>query len=48
MDDQVCLIGNVNCALRRAGSRKKVLKDVRRALKDGMPGGGYVFAQAIA
>ena len=41
--DKVCLIGNVNCALLQTGSDAEVAADVRRALHDGMPGGGYVF-----
>jgi uroporphyrinogen decarboxylase len=41
--DRVCLIGNVNCALLQTGSDEQVVADVRRALRDGMPGGGYVF-----
>lgn len=42
--DQVCLIGNVSCALLQTGTDEEVDADVRRALRDGMPGGGYVFA----
>lgn len=41
--DQICLIGNVNCALLQTGSDEEVAADVRRALRQGMPGGGYVF-----
>ncbi|NLB69549.1 MAG: hypothetical protein GX804_07685 [Lentisphaerae bacterium] len=41
--DRVCLIGNVNCALLQTGTDEEVEADVRRALRDGMPGGGYVF-----
>ena len=41
--DKVCLIGNVNCALLQTGTDAEVQADVRRALRDGMPGGGYVF-----
>jgi uroporphyrinogen decarboxylase len=41
--DRVCLIGNVNCALLQTGTDEQVAADVRRALRDGMPGGGYVF-----
>lgn len=40
---QVCLIGNVNCALLQTGTREEVEADARRALRDGAPGGGYVF-----
>jgi uroporphyrinogen decarboxylase len=42
--DQVCLIGNVNCALMQTGSDEEFEDDVRRALREGMPGGGYVFS----
>jgi len=42
--DQVCLIGNVNCALLQTGSADEAAQDVRRALSQGMPGGGYVFS----
>jgi uroporphyrinogen decarboxylase len=41
--DRVCLIGNVNCALLQTGTDEDVVADVRRALRDGMPGGGYIF-----
>jgi uroporphyrinogen decarboxylase len=42
--DQVCLIGNVNCGLLQSGSEAEVVADTRRALRDGMPGGGYIFS----
>ncbi len=41
--DKVCLIGNVNCALLQTGTDDEVVADVRRALSQGMPSGGYVF-----
>ncbi|MBL7033639.1 MAG: hypothetical protein ISR91_05780, partial [Candidatus Delongbacteria bacterium] len=41
--DKVCLIGNVNCALLQNGTDAEVIADVRRALNQGAPGGGYVF-----
>jgi uroporphyrinogen decarboxylase len=41
--DKVCLIGNVNCAKLQTGTEEEVEQDVRRALRDGMPGGGYIF-----
>mgnify|MGYP000636890978 CR=1 FL=1 len=41
--DKVCLIGNVNCALLQTGTDEEAARDVRRALAQGMPGGGYVF-----
>lgn len=41
---QVCLIGNVNCALMDTGTDEQVKESARYALKHGMPGGGYIFA----
>lgn len=41
--DKICLIGNVNCGLLQTGTDEEVIADVRRALSQGMPGGGYVF-----
>jgi uroporphyrinogen decarboxylase len=41
--DRVCLIGNVNCATLQTGTDEEVIADTRRALRDGMPGGAYVF-----
>jgi uroporphyrinogen decarboxylase len=41
--DKVCVIGNVNCALLQTGTDEEAADDVRRALAQGMPGGGYVF-----
>ena len=41
--NRVCLIGNVNCATLQTGTDEEVVADTRRALRDGMPGGGYVF-----
>lgn len=40
---RVCLIGNVNCALLQNGTDTEAEADIRRALAQGMPGGGYVF-----
>ena len=42
--DRVALVGNVNCGLLQTGTDEEVAADVRRSLKDGMPGGGYVFS----
>ena len=42
--DRVSLIGNVNCGLLQTGSEEEVEADVRRALRQGMEGYGYVFA----
>ena len=44
--DRVCLIGNVNCGLLQTGTEEEVESDVRRALAQGMPGGGYVFGSS--
>ena len=41
---RVCLIGNVNCGLLQTGTEAQVAFDVRRALRDGMPGGGFIFS----
>jgi uroporphyrinogen decarboxylase len=42
--DKVCLIGNVNCGLLQTGTDEEVKADVLRALRDGMPGYGYIFS----
>lgn len=42
--DKLCLIGNVNCSLLQTGTPEELIADVRRALRDGMPGGGYIFS----
>jgi len=40
---QVCLCGNVNCALMDTGTDEQVIESARYALRHGMPGGGYIF-----
>lgn len=42
--DKVCLIGNVNCGLMQTGTEEELVADVRRSLRDGMPGYGYIFS----
>ena len=42
--DRVCLIGNVNCGLMQTGTEEELVEDVRRALRQGMPGYGYIFS----
>lgn len=42
--DRVCLIGNVNCGLMQTGTEEELTADVRRALRQGMPGYGYIFS----
>ena len=41
--DKVCLAGNVNCGLLQTGTDEEVEQDIMRSLRDGMPGGGYIF-----
>ena len=41
---QVCLIGNVSCAMLDTGTDQDVIDSTRYALKHGMPGGGYIFS----
>jgi uroporphyrinogen decarboxylase len=41
---RVCLIGNVNCGLLQTGTDAQVAESCRYALRNGMPGGGYVFS----
>jgi uroporphyrinogen decarboxylase len=41
---KVCLIGNVNCGLLDTGTDEQVVESARYALRNGMPGGGYVFS----
>lgn len=42
--DRVCLIGNVNCGLLQTGSEEECVADIRRSLRDGMAGYGYIFS----
>lgn len=42
--DQVCLIGNVNCGLMDTGTDEEVIESALYALRNGMPGGGYIFS----
>jgi len=42
--EQVCLIGNVNCAKLDTGSNEEVIASTRYALRHGMPSGGYIFS----
>ncbi|MEI7436986.1 MAG: uroporphyrinogen decarboxylase family protein [bacterium] len=41
---ELCLIGNVNCALLDTGTDAQCVESVRYALRHGMPGGGYIFS----
>ena len=42
--DKVALIGNVNCGLLQTGTDEECAADVRRSLREGMDGYGYIFA----
>ena len=42
--DRICLIGNVNCGLLDSGSEADVKESARYALRNGMPGGGYIYS----
>lgn len=42
--DKVCLIGNVNCGLLQTGTDEECIADIKRALKQGMDGWGYIFS----
>ncbi len=41
--DKVALCGNVHCAMLHNGTVEQVIEDSKRALRDGMPGGGFFF-----
>ena len=41
--DRIALCGNVNCGLLQTGTDEEVRADVRRSLKQGMEGWGYIF-----
>lgn len=42
--DQVCLCGNVNCALLQTGTDEEVIASAEYSITHGKPGGGYIFA----
>lgn len=41
--DRVCLLGGVNCGLLQTGTDEECRADILRCLRDGMPGGRYIF-----
>lgn len=41
--DKVALCGNVNCGLLQTGTEEEIIADVRRSLRQGMEGWGYIF-----
>jgi len=44
VNGRTALMGNVNCGLLQTGTEEQVRTDVKRALRDGMPGGGFIFS----
>lgn len=44
--DRVALCGNVHCGMLHNGTREQVVEDSKRALREGMPGGGYFFCSS--
>jgi len=44
--DRIALCGNVNCGLLQTGTEEQVIADVRRSLKEGMDGYGYIFCSS--
>ncbi len=42
--DRIALVGNVNCGLLQTGTEEEAAADVRRSLKEGMEGYGYIFS----
>jgi uroporphyrinogen decarboxylase len=42
--NRVCMIGNVNCGLLQSGTPDEVRSNVKHVLRNGMPGGGYIFS----
>ena len=42
--DRICLIGNVNCGLLQTGTDEECEADIRRSLREGMAGYGYIFS----
>ncbi|MHB1459517.1 MAG: uroporphyrinogen decarboxylase family protein, partial [Armatimonadota bacterium] len=42
--DKICLVGNVNCGLMDTGNDEHMIESAEYALRNGMPGGGYIFS----
>ncbi len=42
--DKMCLIGNVNCGMLTTGTDEECIESARYAIRNGAPGGGYVFS----
>ena len=43
---KVALCGNVHCGMLHNGTIEQIIADSKRALRDGMPGGGYIFCSS--
>lgn len=41
--DKIALCGNVHCGILQSGTIEEVIADSKRALREGMPGGGFFF-----
>lgn len=41
--DRIAFCGNVNCGLLQTGTDAEIIADIIRSLRDGMPGGGFIF-----
>ncbi|MDD2361532.1 MAG: uroporphyrinogen decarboxylase family protein [Oscillospiraceae bacterium] len=41
---KVAMIGNVNCGLLQTGTTEQCVEDIRRSLREGMDGYGYIFS----
>lgn len=41
--NKLCLLGGVQCSLLQTGTDEQVIENCKRALRHGMPGGGYVY-----
>jgi uroporphyrinogen decarboxylase len=44
--DKIALCGNVHCGMLHNGTKEQIVEDSKRALRDGMPGGGYFFCSS--
>lgn len=44
--NKVALCGNVHCGMLHNGTMEQVIEDSKRALRDGMPGGGFLFCSS--
>jgi len=40
---KVAFCGNVNCGLLQTGTEQEAIADIRRSLREGMEGWGYIF-----